>query len=77
MDTIISFLKKVDFRELNSSNLDSLDENHDLEYKISFQGQRDQVYLLKHSACIGKTSFIIDQDVTDDFGMLIRELLEK
>jgi hypothetical protein len=77
MDTIISFLKNVDFRTLNSSNLDSLEQNDDdLEYKISFQGQRDQVYLLKHSACIGKTSFLIDQNVIQDFDTLIQELVE-
>lgn len=76
MDTIISFLKSVDFRELNSSNLDSLKQNNDLEYKISFQGQRDQVYLLKHSACIGKTSFLINQNVIKDFETLIKALVE-
>lgn len=76
MDKIISFLKNVDFRELNSSNLDSLEENHDLEYRISFQGQRDQVYLQKYSACIGKTSFIINQNVIQDFATLIQELVK-
>ena len=34
METIISFLKKVDFRTLNSSNMDSLEQNHDLEYTL-------------------------------------------
>lgn len=78
MDTIISFLKKVDFRILNSSNLDSLEQNDDdMEYKIFFQGQRDQVYLLKHSACIGKTSFLINQNVIQDFNALIKALVEK
>jgi hypothetical protein len=77
MDTIISFLKDVDFRELNSSNLDSLKQNDDdKEYKILFQGQRDQVYLLKHSACIGKTSFLINQNVIQDFATLIQELVK-
>lgn len=77
MDTIISFLKNVDFRELNSSNLDSLEENDDvMEYKILFQGQRDQVYLQKHSACIGKTSFLINQNVIQDFATLIQELVK-
>jgi len=76
MDAIISFLKKVEFRELNSSNLDSLDQDNDSGYKISFQGQRDQVYLLNHSASIGKTSFIIDQNVIKDFTGLIQELVE-
>ena len=77
MDAIISFLKEVDFRILNSSNLDSLKQNDDdMEYKIFFQGQRDQVYLLKHSACIGKTSFLINQNVIQDFNALIKALVE-
>lgn len=77
MDRIISFLKNVDFRELNSSNLDSLEENHPCAYRISFQGQRDQVYLYKHSACIGKTSFLINQDVIRDFEILIKLMTGK
>ncbi len=76
MDKIISFLKKVDFRELNSSNIDSLKQNHYPEYKISFQGQRDQVYLFTHSAFIGKTSFLINQNVIKDFETLIKALVK-
>ena len=76
LDAIISFLKNVNFRDLNSSNMDSLKLNDEREYKISFKGQRDQVYLLKHSACIGKTSFLINKDVIRDFDSLIQELAD-
>jgi hypothetical protein len=74
IDKIMTFLKNVDFRVLNSSNRDSLDIKNDKEYRISFKGQRDQVYLRTHSACIGKTSFLINPDVTMNFSALIREL---
>jgi len=45
----------------------TLIENHDMDVIISFEGQRDQVYLYKQSACIGKTSFIINQKVIQEF----------
>lgn len=74
MDKILFFLKNVDFRTLNSSNRDSLEITNDVEYKISFTNQRDQVYLHMHYASIGKTSFLINQNVIKDFSNLIREL---
>jgi len=74
IDKIMTFLKNVDFRVLNSSNRDSLDMDNDKEYRIYFKGQRDQVYLQTHSACIGKTSFLINPDVTMNFSALIQEL---
>jgi hypothetical protein len=77
MDAILSFLKSVNFRTLNSANLDSLQEDHSREYIISFEGQRDQVYLYTHSACIGKTSFLINPEVIRDFEGLIKGLMEQ
>ncbi len=74
MDKIISFLKNVEFRELDGSNLDTQEQSNNWWCKIIFQGQRDQVYLFNNSACIGKTSFIIDNKVTGDFRNLIEEL---
>ena len=75
IDTIISFLKNVDFRELNGSSINTEEEKINWKSKIVFQGQRDQVYLLKNSACIGKTSFLIDGNVIDDFRNLVKKLL--
>ena len=74
IDKIISFLKNVEFKEINDSNINALEKPNNRRYKIVFQGQRDQVYLLEYSACIGKTSFIIDNKVIEDFGNLIKEL---
>ncbi|MFB6341164.1 hypothetical protein ACE1ET_05560 [Saccharicrinis sp. FJH62] len=74
MDTIITFLKNVDFRELNGNSIDTDGQKNYWRCKILFVGQRDQVYLNKHSACIGKTSFIIDPNVIDDFRKLINGL---
>jgi len=77
MDKVISFLKNVDFRELGDSNPDVPEQNNSLRYKIVFEGQRDQVYLFKNSAFIGKTSFLIDKEVIGEFRMLLEELQDK
>ncbi|MCU0371275.1 MAG: hypothetical protein MUC31_07665 [Bacteroidales bacterium] len=74
MDKILSFLKHVDFRTLNSSNRDSLVINNEKEYQISFSGQRDHIYLQTHSASIGKTRFLVNQNVIEDFRTLVHEL---
>jgi len=74
IDTIISFLKNVEFKEFVNSNINTLEELNDKSYKIVFQGQRDQVYLFKNFAFIGKTRFIIDKKVIEDFGKLINQL---
>lgn len=77
MEKIISFLKNVNFIELNSSNVDSLEINHDLEYKISFKGQRDRVYLCEKAASIGKTSFLLDPNVIREFKLLLNAIIEQ
>ena len=75
IDTIISFLKNVDFRELDGNSIDTEEQMNNWRSKIVFQGQRDQVYLNKNSACIGKTSFIIDKNVIEDFRTMVKNLL--
>ena len=77
IDKIISFLKNVDFRTLDGNNIDTEEQLNNWRCKIIFQGQRDQVYLYKKSGCIGKTSFLIDNNVIDDFRTLIKKLLNK
>ena len=74
IDKIISFLKDVEFKEIVDSNINALEQPNNRRYKIVFQGQRDQVYLFENSACIGKTSFIIDNKVIEDFGNLVKDL---
>lgn len=75
IDTIISFLKNVDFKELEGHSIDAEEQLHNWSSRLVFQGQRDQVYLFKGSACIGKTSFIIDGNVIEDFRIMVNKLL--
>ena len=77
IDTIISFLKKVDFRELDGNSLDTEEQLNNWRSRIIFQGQRDQVYLFEKSACIGKTSFLINRNVINDFRNMVKGLSTK
>jgi len=74
IDTIISFLKKVDFRELDGNSIDTEAQLKNWRSRIIFQGQRDQVYLYDKSACIGKTSFLINRNVINDFRNMLKGL---
>ena len=74
LEAIISFLKEVEFREIDGRTL-KVKEPASKEYaKILFQGQRDQVYLFRNIAHIGKTTFLIDSSVLDSFELKLEEL---
>jgi len=76
VNTLITFLKEVDFREIDGRTL-KVKEPASKEYaKILFQGQRDQIYLFHKIAHIGKTTFVIDQDVLSGFMSKMKELEE-
>jgi len=42
--------------------------------KMIFQGQRDQVYLFRNHAFIGKSDFQIDSSVIHEFEKLLSEV---
>ena len=73
INQIVSFLKAVEFKEFGESNIDTQAKKNTWKYKIIFQGLRDQVFLFDDFAFIGKTSFLIDHKVIDDFGKLIQK----
>lgn len=77
IDAIISFLKNVEFRELGDNNIDTDEQIKNWRSRIIFQGQRDQVYLFKNSAFIGKTTFLITKNVIGDFREIIKELSKR
>ena len=71
IDFIFSYLKQIDFKTIDNLNFDKDDVLNRWVYKISFQGQRDQVLLCQDYASIGKTVFSIDNKVVTDFGTLL------
>lgn len=71
IEEIMNFLKEVDFKEFTDSDARDFD-SAEWKYKIVFTGHRDQVYLFKNYAFIGKTTFFINKDVIKDFRKLIK-----
>ena len=71
MDSIFSYLKQIDFKTIDDLSLDKNVVLNQWIYKITFQGQRDQILLCQDNAAIGKTIFSIDNKVTTDFGTLL------
>ena len=71
IDFVFSYLKQIDFKTIDNLSFDKDDVLNRWIYKISFQGQRDQVLLCQDYATIGKTIFSIDNKVITDFGTLL------
>ena len=71
MDFVFSYLKQIDFKTIDNLSFDKNDVLNRWIYKITFQGQRDQVLLCQDYATIGKTIFSIDNKVITDFGILL------
>jgi hypothetical protein len=71
IDFVFSYLKQIDFKTIDNLSFDKNDVLIRWIYKISFQGQRDQVLLCQDYATIGKTIFSIDNKVITDFGTLL------
>jgi len=73
IDEIMSFLISLEFKDFGDSEIDKQGERDNWKYKIDFEGQRDQVYLFENFAFIGKSSFLIDRGVIEDFRKVIEE----
>jgi hypothetical protein len=71
IDTLISFLKLVDFKPVEGITFDKNKALNQWKYKMTFQGQRDQILFCKDYATIGKTIFSIDRRVIKDLKKLI------
>lgn len=71
IDTLISFLKHVDFKPVEDITFDKNKVLNQWKYKMTFQGQRDQILFCKDYATIGKTIFSIDKGMIKDFKKLI------
>ena len=73
IDRILTFLGAVEFKDFAGSGIDTQAERDKWKYRILFQGQSAQVYLFEKFAFIGRSSFLIDPKVTEDFGRLIEK----
>ena len=66
IDTLLSFLKQIDFKSVAAVNFDRNKILSKWIYRLTFQGQRDQILFCKEYATIGKTLFSIDKKVVKD-----------
>ena len=73
IDRIMSFFISVEFKDLGDSEIDKQGERDNWKFKIDFEGQRDQIYLFENIAFIGRSSFLIDSGVIEDFRKVIEE----
>ena len=71
---VLSFLKNVDFNEFDQKVIKNLSIDSNWKYRIIFHGLRDWVFLFDSYAYIGKTIFSIDNNIVNDFGLLLEEL---
>lgn len=71
IDSVLNYLIKTEFREYKDSAGDDFNAAAPLIMKLTFTGQRDQVYLWRDHATIGKTLFLIDKKVVRDLKKII------
>jgi hypothetical protein len=73
IDTLINFLKLVDFKTVEDITFDKNKVLNHWIYKLTFQGQHDQILFCKDYATIGKTIFSIDKRVVKDLKKIIAD----
>lgn len=74
IDKIISFLEGVKFTMITADNRPAGSEHDDWKYHLVFHGIQDQVYLFSVHAFIGKSDYLIHENVLADFNKTIAGL---
>ena len=74
IETLLSFLRKTEFKNDDGCNFDKEKIVDQWLVKIIFKGQRDQILLMTNYATIGKTLFMVDNDVVEDVIEIVRGL---
>lgn len=70
---IVDFLRKTEFTYATMSDLKTIDGESDWKVKLSFKGQRDQMYFFEDHAFIGKSTFLIPDGSTDELVLIIQK----
>jgi trimethylamine:corrinoid methyltransferase-like protein len=63
---IRDFLRKTEFRYATGSDVTDIGDESDWKVKLTFKGQRDQMYFFKKHAFIGKSTFLIKDGTTEN-----------
>lgn len=72
--TLVTFLRKTEFRNDDGCNFNKEQIVNQWLVKMIFKGQRDQILLMTNCATIGKTLFMVDNDVVEDVIEIVRGL---
>jgi hypothetical protein len=71
---IRDFLRKTEFKYATGSDVTIAGDDSDWKVKLSFKGQRDQMYFFKDHAFIGKSTFLIPEGTTEKLLKIINKL---
>lgn len=69
--TLVTFLRKTEFRNDDGCNFNKEQIVNQWLVKMIFKGQRDQILLMTNCATIGKTLFMVDNDVVEDVTKMV------
>ena len=70
---IRDFLRTTAFKYATGSDEATTADKTDWKVKLTFKGQRDQIYFFKNHAFIGKTTFLIPEGTTEDLLKIIHK----
>ncbi|MFH1051534.1 MAG: hypothetical protein V1779_11480 [bacterium] len=71
IDSIFTFLKQIDFKTIESKEIDKNQILKHWWFRVSFVGNREQIWFCDEFATIGKTLFSIDRNVIRKFKKLV------
>ena len=74
IEKIMTYLLAVEFKSPEGSDINFDEKKYEWRYRIICEGQRDQVYLFKEFAFIGKSTYVVDKAVLKDFKKLVNSL---
>ena len=61
---IVDFLRETEFTYATGSDLPVIDGGSEWKVKLTFKGQRDEMYFFEDHAFIGKSTFLIPEGTT-------------
>jgi len=70
---IVDFLRQTEFTYATGSGLTGIDGDSDWKVRLTFKGQRDEMYFFEDHAFIGKSTFLIPEGTTKELLKIIRK----
>ena len=64
VNKVVDFLRETEFKYATSSDIKTIDNESEWKVKLTFKGQRDEMYFFDDHAFIGKSTFLIPDGTT-------------